>query len=124
MNTTAPAGPITLAAPGDPGVPLLLAAHRRAGFRTAGRGLAMLVAWEIAERSLGHQLGEGAGITAALEEYRAYWRQTERTSWNELSACRAAFGWDHPGELVAAVLDQRQARAPGRRVDFAGVAVA
>jgi hypothetical protein len=80
--------------PDEKGVSLLQVATRNAGLRHGMSAVAFMVAWSVAEQSLGHELGDGV-LTNAMHEYREYWRQSDRTSWRELERFREAF----PGEV-------------------------
>jgi hypothetical protein len=60
-----------------------------------------ILSWSIATERLGHPLGEGAGVKAAVQEYATYWADNERTAWNHLRTFRTVFPqWDTPHALV------------------------
>ncbi len=99
--------PIRLARPGEPkGQSLIASAVVNGGIRQGGRGMATLVIWSMAEASLGRPLGEredgSVVLSAAVIEHAEWVTQSERTSWRDLEAFRAAFpGEEHPGRLAA-----------------------
>jgi hypothetical protein len=105
--------PIRLAAPGQPGTPLMAVAYGNSGsYRAAGRAMATLISWGIAESKLGRPLGDdvqGHGHTmAAIREYSEWWKQSERTTQRDLAAFRAAFpGEDLPARLAALLRERR-----------------
>lgn len=59
------------------------ASIERGGILKGARAAEVIMSWAIAEQKLGHQLG-GGELSAAIREHAEFWRQTERTSWNEL----------------------------------------
>jgi hypothetical protein len=71
---------------------LLEHAVARGGVVKGARAASVIVQWAIAERDLGHRLGEGEGLSAAVREYAEYWRMSERTAWREVSRLRGVFG--------------------------------
>src|SRR5437588_8213874 len=71
------------------GEPLLTMAARRVGLRRAFRVLTFMAAWDRSRRAL-----DKRPIT--LEEYRDWWRETERTAFREQALFREAF----PGETT------------------------
>ncbi len=91
----------------EKGETLLKVATRNAGLRHGTSAVAFVVAWALAEQSLGHELGDGV-LTNALEEYRNYWRQSYRTSWREIERFREAFpGEKSPVRLLRLIEDER-----------------
>jgi hypothetical protein len=70
----------------------MVIARRRVGLVRAGQVLSAMIAWEVAREALGDEWPDG--IEAQVQAYSAWWRQSERTGWRELSRFRAAF----PGE--------------------------
>ena len=88
-------------------------AYANAGsYRAAGRAMSVLIAWGMAEASLGRPLGanvEGRGHqTAAIREYAEWWKANERTTWRDLAAFKAAFpGEESPARLAAELRERR-----------------
>jgi hypothetical protein len=68
----------------ESGEPLLTIAARQIGLRRAFRVLTFMAAWDRARRAL-----DKRPIT--LEEYRAWWRENERTAYREQALFREAF---------------------------------
>jgi hypothetical protein len=103
----------------EKGETLLKFATRNAGLRRGTAAVAFVVAWALAEESLGHELGDGV-LTNAMEEYADYWRQPRRTTWSELERFREAFpGEKSPVRLLALIVDQRAMR--GQKLGVGGV---
>jgi hypothetical protein len=93
--------------PDEKGQSLLKVATRNAGLRHGTSAVAFAVAWAVAEQSLGHELGDGV-LTNAMQEYRDYWRQSDRTTWRELERFREAFpGEKSPVRLLRLIEDER-----------------
>ncbi len=80
---------------------LLELAVARVGLRRGMRAIAFMSAWGVARNALGHPPGEGAGATAAVEEYAAWWRQPLRSAWREWGCFHDAFpDEDTPDRLL------------------------
>ncbi|HEV2821380.1 MAG TPA: hypothetical protein VGW11_12830 [Solirubrobacteraceae bacterium] len=61
-----------------------------------------MIEWHLAEASLGHELGQGADVTAAIRDYAKWAKTTERTAWNQLARFRRGFpGEETPARIVA-----------------------
>ena len=106
--------PIALAAPGQAGVPLMAVAYANSGsFRRAGRAMATLISWGVAEAKLDRPLGDdvqGRGHTmAAIREFSDWWKQSERTTQRDLAAFREAFPSEDTPARLAALLRERRA---------------
>jgi len=71
------------------GEPLLTIASRRVGLRRGFRVLTFMASWDRARRAL-----DKRPIT--LEEYREWWRESERTAYRDQALFREAF----PDELT------------------------
>jgi hypothetical protein len=119
-----------LAAGKEPGaVPLMAVAIQNAGSMRKGvKAMEVLTAWAIAVQVLGHELGEdeGGGLSAAVREYTGYWKQSERTTWRDMAAWKAAFpGEESPASLARQVLARAQVqRGPKGHAAVAGLLVA
>lgn len=111
MNSTN-AGP-RLVPRGTPGsTSLLKVAAANAGPFTGGKAVGTLMSWAIAEAMLGRPLGDGQGVTAAVEEYSSWWKQSRRTTFRELAAFRKAFpSEESPARLAAEARKLRAANA-------------
>lgn len=100
---------LRLVAAGTEGASALLAIGiARAGMWKGSRACSFLVTWAIAERRLGHDLGseDTGSLSAAIREHAKYWRQSERTSWRDLTAWQASFpSEESPAELAHQLLD-------------------
>lgn len=103
---------LTIVQRGTPGsVSLLAIANQHAGIRIGSRAIACLMSWAMAEGALGRPLGDGQGVTAAVEEYSSWWRQSRRTTFRDLDAFRRAFpSEDTPARLAAEARALRVAR--------------
>ena len=98
--------PIRLAAPGEPAVSVLQLTAQRAGVMRGGRAAAVIIEWAIATARLGHELGQGADLSAAVREYGRYWRHSERTAWRQLARFREVFPEEEsPARLAALLLE-------------------
>jgi hypothetical protein len=108
--------------PGTDGPSLLEVAVGRAGVIAGVRAVEVVTLWAIAERQLGHELGQGEGLTAAVREYAAYWERSERTGWRHLDRFRAAFPEDESPARLAGWLSSRVpvGRSVGEAVAAAG----
>jgi len=92
---------------GTPGAaPLLGVAIGRAGMWKGTRACSFLVTWAIAQRKLGHELGanDTGSLSAAIREHAKYWRQSERTSWRDLTAWQASFPMEPSPATMASQL--------------------
>lgn len=69
------------------GEPLLLIAQRRIGLRKAIRVLGFMAEWDHARSKMRRD-------TITVEEYRAWWKESQRTAYRRQEEFRAAF----PGE--------------------------
>jgi hypothetical protein len=107
---------LRLAGEGEQGTPLMVLAYANTkSFRRAGRAMTVLIAWAIAEQRLGRALGDGEGLTAAVREYTAWWKQSERTTWRDLQAFRAAFPTESsPAQLAAQLVARSEAKLAQR----------
>lgn len=77
----------------------------RGGVVRGSQAASVVVQWAIAQRELGHDLGEGQGISAAVREFAAYWRKSERTAWRDVRRFRAVFPeHETPASLAATFL--------------------
>ncbi len=95
-------------------------ARRRVGVRRGASAVAFATSWAVAEQSLGHVLGAGQ-TTAAIVEYREYWKEADRTTWRNLERFREAFpGEDTPARLLHLLADARDAKRQDTRT--AGIA--
>ncbi len=75
---------------------LALLARERVGTLRAGRVLAFMIQWRIAEEALGH--------APSIEEFMAHWAESERTAYRHQAHFRAAFpGFQTPSPLLDAV---------------------
>lgn len=102
---------IRAASPGEQTTSILAVAVQRAGLRRGSQAAAMVAAWAIAEHELGHELGEDGSLSAAVREYAAWWKQSERTAWRELQAFKAAFPEEGtPGRLAGLLHDVANTR--------------
>lgn len=104
--------------------PLLGIAIARAGMWKGTRACSFLVTWAIAQRKLGHELGEldTGSLSAAIREHAKYWRCAEKTSWRDLTAWHAAFpGEESPAQLAAQLLELYDVEL-AKRTDGLGVA--
>ena len=98
--------PIRRCKPGEPGVSLLQVTAQRVGVMAGGRAAAVVAEWAIATHKLGHELGQGGDVTAAVREYAAYWRHSERTAWRQLARFREVFPEEEsPARLAGLVLE-------------------
>ncbi len=87
-------------------------AGARVGVWKAGRVLAFMVQWETARASLRDDWPDG--LSAQVAAYSEWWRDTERTGWNELRRFRAAFpGEQTPTRLMEAAAAARWDRRRG-----------
>ena len=102
-DSNSPAPTLRLLEPGEPGgVPLLAIAGQNAGILRAGSAVSVLIQWSIAEAKVGHELGQGEGLSAAVREYAKYWRMSERTAWRDLDRFRRGFpSEESPGRITA-----------------------
>lgn len=106
------------------GRPMMQVAIDRVGIRKAMRAMTAFGAWAYAESVLGHELGQGESVTAAVREHAEYWRQSERTSWRELQRFRDAFPEEEsPSRLSQLVLRELAASEPAQG-DFMAVRIA
>ncbi len=108
MTAAAPSSAtLRLLEPGEPGgVPLVAIAAQNAGILRAGQSVSVVIEWAIAEHKLGHELGQGEGLTEAVRDYARWARTSERTAWRQLSRFRAGF----PGEETPARITAHLAR--------------
>jgi hypothetical protein len=92
---------------------LLQVAVVNAGIYRGSQGASVVVSWALAQRELGHELGdqEGGHLSAAIREYADYWKQSERTAWRDLKRFKAAYpGEESPvklARLLSRELDMR-----------------
>jgi hypothetical protein len=96
---------------------LLNLAVRNAGVMKGAQAASVVVAWAVAVEDLGHELGadEGGHLSAAIREYAAYWKQSERTVWRELDRFKRAFpGEPTPARLAQIVRREADVRASSR----------
>lgn len=94
-----------------PLVVLLEHAIERGGVKRGAQAAAFVQSWAAATEALGHELGEGEHLTAALQEYAAFWRVSERTAWNELHRFRGVFPAEQsPARLARLLADARDSR--------------
>ncbi len=115
--------PIRLADPPGSGSSVLEVARRSVGLRKALAATTFATAWRMAETSIGHELGEGRGTTAALEEYRAHWKYSHSKVWRDLEGFRQAFpGEDTPARLNGLLDEHRSLMKDAQTYDAAGVA--
>ncbi len=64
------------------------------------RGAQFLTCWAIVVQHEGRDLGDGQ-LSAAVAEYAAWWKDSERTAWRHLAAFRKSYpGHDDPAELA------------------------
>lgn len=107
--------PLRALEPGERGVSLLQVAVQRAGLRKGSKAAVAVVSWTIAVQALERPLGEPGGghLTAAVREYAAWWKISERGAWRDLQRFAAAFPEEtSPARLagvLAAALDRRAA---------------
>lgn len=66
------------------GEPLLTIASRQIGMRRAFRVLTFMAAWDRARKAMRRE-------TITLQEYRDWWRETERTAYRDQALFREAF---------------------------------
>jgi hypothetical protein len=96
---------------------LLEVAIARAGIVKGAQATEVVVTWAIAQNRLGHPLGETdtGSLSAAIREYAAYWKMSERSAWNKLKLFKRAFPNEESparlASLVSEAVDERQARA-------------
>jgi hypothetical protein len=84
----------------ESGEPLLTIAARRVGLRRAFRVLTFMAAWDRARRALDKR-------PIGLEDYREWWRETERTAYREQALFREAFpGESTPDRLLDLAYEQ------------------
>lgn len=103
---------VRAAGPGEPSTSLLAIAVERAGLFKGGRAALIVAQWAVARQSLGHALGhdEGGHVTAAVREYSAWWRETERTGWRDLRRFREVFPEEETPERLAELLGDVRAK--------------
>lgn len=96
------------ARPGEPSTSLLAIAVQRAGLFKGGRAALVVVQWAVARQGLGRPLGEeeGGHVSAAVRDYAAWWRESERTGWRDLRRFRQAFPEEETPERLAALLGE------------------
>lgn len=76
---------------------------REVGFWNGQKVLAFIMAWESARAALGQE-------SMTLDEYRDWWRTSERTAYREQALFRRAFpDYGTPDELLALARSQRVA---------------
>jgi hypothetical protein len=100
------------AAPGEPTVSVLEYAVRRGGIRRGTQAATLVESWLIASRKLGHELGQGEGVTAAVREYASYWKRSERTAWRELDRFREVFPEEATPERIVQLLLRAKTSQP------------
>lgn len=105
----------TIVPAGTPGAtPILVQAFELAGVRKGAAAVSCLVAWAIAEESVGLPLGDD--LTSQVRNYAKWWRITERTAWRDLAAFKQAFpGEDSPARLAAELRQAVELRRLERR---------
>jgi hypothetical protein len=91
----------------DSGEHLLTVAAREVGLRRAIHVLTFMAAWDRARRALRKQ-------TLTLDEYRDWWRESERTAYRDQAKFREAF----PGESTP---DRLLDMAEGQWIERHGV---
>lgn len=99
-----------IARPGEAATSLLAIAVERGGIRKGARAGSVVVSWAIAERDLGRPLGDDESLSAAVRDYAAYWKQSERTAWRELERFREVFGEESPARLARLIGDVADVR--------------